>query len=98
MNFYFPIAGCGTLFLLLFLNVVWKRKKVTVNPTLPTNNLGDSVADVESGRLQTEAEVQALADASFSIDSQSEDEPDNDGFETQDLRCANDEEMNSNGQ
>ena len=98
MNFYFPIAGCGTLLLSLFLIVVWKRKKVIVNPTLPTNNLGDSVADAESGRLQSQAEAQRQADASFSIDSQSEDEPDNDGFETQDLRCVNDEEMNSNGQ
>ena len=98
MNFYFLIASCGTLLLSLFLIVVWKRKKVIVNPTLPTNNLGDSVADAESGRLQAQAEAQRLADASFSIDSQSEDEPNNDGFETQDLRCINDEEMNSNGQ
>ena len=61
-----------------------------MNPTLPTNNLGDSVADAESGRLRAQAEAQRLADASFTIDSQSEDGVDSDGFQDQELNTVHD--------
>ena len=56
-----------------------------MNPTLPTNNLGDSVADAESKRLQAQAEAKRLADAS-----QSEDVVDSDGFQDQELNTLHD--------
>ena len=57
---------------------------------MPTNTLGDAVADAEDGRLQAQAAAQAQADASFSIDSQSEDEVDSDGFQAQELNTVHD--------
>ena len=70
--------------------MVWKRKNTTVDPTIPTNTLGDAVADAEDGRLQAQAEAQRLADANFTIDSQSEDGVDSDGFQDQELNTLHD--------
>ena len=68
--------------------MVGKRKNTTVDPTIPTNTLGDAVADAEDGRLQAQAEAQRLADANFTIDSQSEDGVDSDGFQDQELNTV----------
>ena len=61
-----------------------------MDPTIPTNTLGDAVADAVDGRLQAQAEAQRLADANFTIDSQSEDGVDSDGFQDQELNTVHD--------
>ena len=87
--FYFPLASDGTLLLLLFLAVVfWRRKNIPVNPNLPRNDLGDAVSEAE--RAQAQAEAQAVADSHFSAYAESEDEDD-----MEDVPLDSDQEVNS---
>ena len=87
--FSLPTAS-NTLFLSLFLVLCWRRRHHHLETILPTNNLGNAVVNAEAGQIQAER----LAIAS---DGNEGSEPNQDGFQEQELNSVHDQWDEKNG-
>lgn len=80
-----PFLGASsTLFLSLFLVLCWRRRHHHLEAVLPTNNLGNAVVNAEAGQIQAER-LAIASDDSEGL------EPNQDGFQEQELNSVHDQ-------